>query len=274
MDTVEFVKVGKYEFKISESIKSYNDRIISHTFKIGGIYDNCIGVSYTYNYMNKPISAKIPHALYEPECSTGSNLEKGEGTIIMLKSLLNYVYNKIPSVNNFIFDDMSHIDCVEKDMSKKPPRSPTKPLNLAYFSIAYHGKTWYEKNFNAKMKDINKYNKYRERLEFLTDPSKKVDYIDFLRIARPNSELFPYLEKIYNNSKTYRDFFEAIPKSKRCDILYSWLVTFMEYYLRDVYSNYDWVIDVNTMNNISGGSKKKSYSGKYKLISHKRMDMF
>jgi len=273
METTEIIKVGKYDFKIVEDIRSYNSRIISHTFRIGGNYDKCISVSYIYNYMNKPISAKIPHALYEPECSMDSNLEKGEGTIIMLKTLLNYVYNKIPSINNFVFDDMSHIDCVEKDMAKKPPRSATKPLNLAYFSIAYHGKTWYEKNFNAKMKDNTKYNKYRERLEFLTDSSKKVDYIEFLRITRPNSELYSYLEKIYNKSETYRDFFEAIPKSKRCDILYSWLVSFIEYYLKDVYTNYDWVIDITSMNNVLGGNKKKIYSYKYKLISYKKMDL-
>ncbi len=277
MSSSTIIKVGKNEFKITESIMKFGDRIISHTFKIGGTYDNCIGVSYTYNNLNKPTNAKIPHALYEPECSMDSSLEKGSGTILMLKSLLKYVYTIIPSVASFTFDDMSHIDCVEKDMTQSPPRKPIKPLNLAYFSIAYNGQTWYEKHFNARMVDTAKYNRYRERIRFLTDPTVKVDYVEFLRIAQPPPELYSYLEKIYNKSDTYRSFFESIPKAKRCDILYSWLVSFMEYYLKDVFSTNDWVINILTMNNTIGGANKyniREYPSKYRLISHRNIHVF
>lgn len=273
METYKIVKAGKYNFKITEKRMAFGDRIISHTFKIGGDYDNCISVSYTYNN-NKPVSAKIPHALYEPECSVGSDLEKGAGTIIMLKTLLKYVYSKIPTVQTFTFEDMSNIDCIDKDMSKPIPRSPTKPLNLAYFSLAYNSETWYEKHFNARMSNKTKYTKYKERLDFLTNPSKKMEFVHFLEIVKPDQEQYIYLESIYNKSTTYRDFFELIPKTKRCDILYNWLSSFMEYYLKDVYSQYDWEMDITEINNTSrgGGRKSEPYPSKYRLIEYRRMD--
>jgi hypothetical protein len=272
MEQANTIKVGKYIFTIMENVMIFGgDRIISHTFRIGGDYNNCISVSYTYNN-NKPVSGKIPHALYEPECTVGSNLEKGTGTIIMLKTLLNYVYNKIPTVSIFNFEDMSNIDCVEKDLDTTIPRPPKKPLNLAYFSIAYYSETWYERNFNAKMNDKVKYAKYRDRLEFLTNPNKKLPFIKFLEIAQPSNNNIKYLEQKYNTTKAYRDFFESIPKSKRCTILYSWLSSFMEYYLKDVYSH-NWEIDINEMRQITGGSRSEAYPAKYRLVKFRRKDM-
>lgn len=275
---ITIVPVGKYKFKITETIMAFEDRIISHTFKIGGDYDNCISVSYTYNN-NKPVSATIPHALYEPECSTENPLEKGEGTVIMLKTLLKHVYSKIPTIHIFSFDDMSNIDCVEKDLKKSIPRSPTKPLNLAYFSIAYNSETWYEKQFNAKMTNSSKYTKYKKSLEFLTDPTAKLDFIKFLEITKPNETDYKYLESVYNKSKTYREFFEAMPKTKRCDILFNWLTSFMEYYLKNIYSPKDWEIDILEMNTTVGGSKgskgskSEAYPKKYRLVEFRRRDM-
>jgi len=267
METQTLIRSGKYEFKITENKLLYGaDRIISHTYRIGGNYDNCISVSYTYNN-NKPISAKIPHALYEPECSIAPPpLEKGAGTVLMLKTLLKYVYSRNPTVHIFSFDDMSHIDCIEKDTTKSIPRPPTKPLNLAYLSIAYNSKTWYELYFNAKMSDKVKYKKYEDRLNFLINPKEKVDFLRFLEIAKPPQEQHKYLEAIYKKSTTYRELFEAIPKTKRCDVLFDWLTSFMEYYLKDVYSPYNWEININEMKNIIGGSRRNLYSSTYKLV--------
>lgn len=275
MDTKEeIIKINGYTFKITETKMIYGgDRIISHTFKIGGDYDNCIGVSYTYNN-NKPVSAKIPHALYEPECSIGSNLEKGIGTVLMMKTLLRYVHNKIPSITTFQFDDMSHIDCIPKNTNKQPPRPSKKPLSLAYLSIAYNSKTWYEEKFNATLIDSKKYSSYREKISFLKDQHEKVEFTKFLEIAKPPIDQISYLESIYIKSKTYREFFDAIPKAHRCDILSPWLVQFMEYYLKGVFSTNDWQINVTAMN---GGSRSKTrkaiYPSKYKMINYKEYHM-
>lgn len=280
--STETVKVGKYTFVITENVMSFNDMIISHTFKIGGSYDDCMSVSYTYRGLT-PISAKLMTANYEPECSLGTSLEKGGGTALMLKTLLRYVYKKIPSIKIFTFEDMSHIDCEEKDLSKPPPRKLSKPLSLSYLSIAYNSSTWYEKYFDAKMTDSNRYREYKIMLEFLTNPSKKVDFITFLQIAKPPKDQYEYLEPLYNMSNTYRDFFKSIPFDDRCNILFSWLVGFMDYYFGSHYSPFKWQIDVTSPkisnDGLRGGRKRfrkrqtvkrsSDFPSHYKIISYR-----
>ena len=256
----------------------YRDQILIHTYKIGGDYEDCINISYIYEN-NKPLQAKIPHLLYEPECAVGSFLEKGSGTELIIKAALLYAYNDVNTIPFFQFDDNSHIDCVEKNMAKSPPRKSIKPVNLAFFYIAYHGKTWYEARFNAKMINLEKYRKYKNSLKFLTDPSQKPAFTEFLKIIRGSLETtdnLDILEGYYNRASTYREFFENIPKTKRCDILYEWLTTFMKYYIGSTFSDKEWYIDVNNMNNLnevqSGGSLSRSV--KYRIFSYKKMSNF
>jgi len=275
MSTDVVVQSGKYKFRIIRNIQKYEDQIITHTYKLGGDYNDCVNISYFYNN-NIPIKAKIPHLLYEPECAIDSNLERGGGTELMIKTAIQYAFSQVKTITKFEFDDNSHIDCVEKNMTLPPPRHPIKPLNLAYFMIAYHGMTWYEARFNAEMIDNKKYKLYRKKIEFLTDSKEKPSFKEFLSIIGNflnSTEIIPYLEKLYNKTTTYRDFFDAIPKSKRCDILYFWLTPFMNYYLGSVYSDRDWFIDVTKMNenhnSLSGGYKYKGKEYKYRIFSYK-----
>lgn len=278
--TTETITSGKYTFVVSENKMVYDKRIISHTFRIGGTYNDCISISYTYND-NVPISAKIVFVRYEPECPLESNLEKGGGTTIMLKTFLQHVVRKIPSITTFMFEDMSHIDCHERDLSIPPPRSPTRPLSLAYLSIAYNSCTWYEKHFDAKMTDNVRYANYRKSLKFLTDPTAKLDFISFLQIVQPPSEQCEYLEYRYKTTTTYRKFFDTLPIETRCDTLRPWLKTFMEYYLGNTYSSYNWEINV-TSPKITGGNKlkktrrqstKRNYPPTYKIITYNDMHL-
>lgn len=237
---------GKYTFVIKRSIQAYGDRILGRTYVLGGDYANCITISYKYTN-NTPVEASLPHLLYEPECSVGSTLERGGGSEIMIKTAIRHAHSEIPSISVFKFDDMSKIDCLPKDLSIPPERKPIKPLNLAYFSIAYHGKTWYELRFNAEMIDKERYARYRSSLSFLTEPESKLPFEQFLEIAQPPIDQIEILKPLYEGVETYRDFFNAIPKEKRCDMLYHWLSTFMRHYIGGVYSEMGWQINVGTM---------------------------
>lgn len=276
MNKMEELTIGKYKFKIKSNILVHNNKIICRTYKIGGDYLDCVNISYTY-HDNKPVSAKLPHLLYEPECTVGSSLEKGSGTEIMIKFAIQYAYNNVPSISKFEFDDDSHIDCIEKDMKKTPPRKPTKPVNLAYFYIAYHGMTWYEARFNAKMIDSEKYKAYKKSLLFLIDPKQKLPFIEFIQIiggsftSSSSSELITELEKYYTPAKTYREFFQNIPPIKRCHILYGWLTTFMEHYIRSTFSDKGWyinILDMETKPILKGGSLSNRLQ--YRLFSYKK----
>ena len=269
MSHVEFVQTGKYKFKITRNIQEFRGQTLIHTYKIGGAeLSDCVNISYIYEN-NKPKRAKIPHLLYEPECAVGSSLERGGGTELMIKTLLRYAFNEVPTVNQFEFEDNSHIDCMDKNLTNAPPRKPKKPLNLAYFFIAYHGMTWYEARFNATMIDKTKYKLYKEKLKFLTDAKPAFElFLNIIGSALSSTEEAAYLEKLYNKTATYREFFEAIPKTKRCLVLYSWLNTFMEHYLSTSFSSSGWVINVNNMDKpaqIVGGS----HGGLYKIFSYR-----
>ena len=86
--TTETITVGKYTFNIKDNILQTPDGMIySRSFKIGGNYSDCVNVSITYDRYNNPVSAKIPTLIYDPECSLTAPLDKGEGTIIMIKTL-------------------------------------------------------------------------------------------------------------------------------------------------------------------------------------------
>jgi len=271
------IRSGPDEFILYETEYRYGDIILNKSIKIGGDHDNCVGVSIMYRN-NKPISAKIPHAQYEPECSDGSTLKSGIGSINMVKTLLRYMYEKT-TISKVMFDDMSHIDCgtpeeLKEKLKQPPPRKNIKPLKLSYFSIAYHSKTWYELYFNATMYDETKYRAYRERLAFLTDP--KPDFSTFLSITTPPIEDIKRLEIYYDASQNYREFFEKIPKNDRCDLLSPWLVSFMTHYLKGVFSDNEWQINIVEMDkqDMQGGVRKKSrrktlkhpYPAHYKII--------
>lgn len=267
----------KYTFIIKRSIQSYGERILGRTYVLGGDYAKCITISYKYNN-NIPIEASLPHLLYEPECSVGSTLERGGESEVMIKTALRHAYSEIPSTTIFKFDDMSKIDCLPKNMSIPPERKPIKPLNLAYFSIAYHSKTWYELRFNAEMIDKVQYANYRSSLSFLTDSATKPSFEDFLEIAQPPVDQIEILKPLYESAETYRDFFNAIPKAKRCDMLYYWLSTFMKHYIGRVYTEMDWQINIDTMDkhlSKGGGYTRKQKRGQsrkktqYRLYDYK-----
>jgi hypothetical protein len=63
------------------------------------------------------------------------------------------------------------------------------------------------------------------------------------------------LENFYTNSKTYSEFFHLIPEQDRCRLLRPWIKEFMNYYLKGVFSNFDWEIQLS---NIRGGSLSKT----------------
>ena len=148
VSTSDIIDIGRYRFKVIKNIIKHNDILISHTYKVGGDYADCINVSYKYSN-NVPISVSMPHLLYEPECAIGSILEKGTGTELLIKSAIRYAYTDVPSLSIFTFDDMSHIDCNKKDITKRVPRKPSNLLSLHWSTSSSHIMTRYEARYSA-----------------------------------------------------------------------------------------------------------------------------
>jgi hypothetical protein len=251
--TTELINVGKYRFNIIDNISTNEEGLVyNRNFKIGGNYEDCVNVSIKYDIRGKAISAKIPTLVYDEECSTGTPLDRGEGTIIMIKTLLRYINNKIPEITEFVFEDKSNIECgteEEKHQKRRRKRGTyARPLVLYYFSIAFNCVTWYEKHFNAYQQDLKQHNEYRIRVKgLLKDEKMKPSFNEFLLIAQPPMKYLEELKSLYEKSNTYGEFFTSIPKNDRCRLVREWLPTFMEHYLKDVFKNTDWVINVKKM---------------------------
>jgi hypothetical protein len=258
------VKKGKYTFFITNNIETWNGVITGINYKICGNIRDCVNISVQFDN-NVAVSASIQQAMYDEELSLYEPLGRGEGSIIMIKTLLMHIKSLHPELKKIRFDDMSSIECTsDKDIENNRSRLIKKGTNLPlyYLSIAYNGETWYEKYFRAVQEDTTKQNAYRVRVnKMLNDITEKpTEYIDFLKITKVPMNIRVELENFYTNSKTYSEFFHLIPKQDRCRLLRSWIKEFMKYYLKGVFSNFDWEIQLSNI--ISKTRKKQNKSEK------------
>ena len=269
METETLVNLGKYKFRIVDKITKYEERILGRNLKIGGNYPDCVNISISYSG-DTPISAYIPILVYDEECSIETPLDRGGGSIIMIKELLTYVKQKIPEIKNINFEDLSQIDCANLDeIAKysgiKKKGTHIKPIPLYFFSILFNGKTWYEKHFNARLKQDKAHKAYRSKVEQMLTMQKPLFDI-FLQIINPPIQIIPELKKYYDNNMSYGDFFRAIPVSDRCHLVRDWITTFMNYYIGDVFSNNNWIIPIHSF---TGGKKQtKKNKSKYRIIRY------
>ena len=104
------VTAGPYKFQIIDNTLYSRDKteIWCRNFKIGGSYPDCVNISIIYEN-NKPIDASMPFLLSDSDCAFNRPLEKGGGAIIMIKTLLNYVYMQLPTLTYIKFYDKSKI---------------------------------------------------------------------------------------------------------------------------------------------------------------------
>jgi len=272
METETIVNSGKYKFRIVDKITKYEERIIGRNLKIGGNYSDCVNILISYSG-DTPVSAYIPILVYDEECSIETPLDRGGGSVVMIKELLTYVKQKIPEITSVNFEDLSQIDCanaeeITKYQGTKKKGTYIKPIPLYFFSILFNSKTWYEKHFDARLKQDRAHKAYRSKVEQMLTMQKPA-FDNFLQIINPPVKIIPELKKYYDSYTTYGDFFRAIPVQDRCELVRDWITTFMQYYIGNVFSNNNWIIPINSF---VGGSKQtkknKKNKSKYRIIRY------
>lgn len=240
------------KYTIIQYIQKYNGRIIGNTYEISGDYPGCVHIGYKYEN-------NIPKKAILTRLSYGANES-------MIKYAIQNVYNDISSIPIFEFDDDSHISYSPVDMAN--------PVSLAFFYIAYYGMTWYEAHFNAKMRDSERYTAYQKSLSFLTDPTQKVPFIQFVEIIggyiSSSTEFITVLATYYMPATTYREFFQNIPSIKRIYTLYGWIDIFIEHYIGKIYTNKDWYINVMDME-AKSIMKEESEIINHNIFSYKKI---
>ena len=235
-------------FEIIDETFSLGDQIYSRIFKILG---DCVHISIRYD-KNQPVSADINFGEFNV-C-----IERKK-YITMVKTLLSVFHTKIPTITELSFDDNSNIECTTN----------VYPVSLYYLSIAFNGETWYENIFNARQKDVNKHTKYKEKINkllYLEEEKSNTNFIRFLQISCPPGELFDELEKYYIVSKTFGDFFTSIPEIDRCRLVGDWISNFMRYFLKEVFSYNDWIIELPA---VSTYDIQKYYCPDYQIFHNR-----
>jgi hypothetical protein len=202
----------------------------------GKEFQKCVEI-----FINKE-NGKLCQIYSEPEC--WSNLGKKGNTVDMIKGALQ-VCNTLFGTTNFVFDDMSTIECGMSNKDGKPPRKLTSPFSLAHLYLAQRGKTWYEYNFNARISNSEKRVEYEKAIQRLYDPVAKSELMfdTFLRSVHINTMQSNYLKPFYESCSTWNEFFNAIPKSKICFAFFKWLPDFIDrHILRFKPLHHEWEI--------------------------------
>ena len=112
------INTGKYTFQITDNTLYAREQIYCRNFKIGSINLDCVNVSISYS-QNEPVSASIPHIMYDQDCSIDTHLDRGEGSITMIKTLLQYIHKQLPTITEVNFEDKSNIECASEDEIQK-----------------------------------------------------------------------------------------------------------------------------------------------------------
>ena len=266
------VSVGKYRFNIIDNTTEFGGRIICRNFKMGSDqYPDCVNVSISYNMDNRPMKAHIPTLTSHPRCAKDNNLDKGEGSVLMIKELLRHINKQIPEITTFTFEDYSKLECgTEEEKTAKDDRvvgTHAYPVSLFYFSIAFNGITWYEKHFHATLRTPEQYRSYREGIKRICGTKEsKMSFDQFLSIATPTREQIEELQPYYEKADTYYQFFSSIPFERRCPLVRNWIHVFMAHILQGIFQHTDWMMDVTTMDtppiSMGGGKRTTRKRGK------------
>jgi hypothetical protein len=140
-----------------------------------------------------------------------------------------------PNCVRYELDDCSSFKCALPD--------GTDPVvSLKPFHIAFHGATWYEKYFGAKL--THNHEVYRRLCLNLYDSSKKPTSFSF-----KHKDLDEDLGQLYKTTHTWHDFFQAIQAKygdKKCTAVYPWIMDAMFHIFdnSNMFEIHKWYIDL------------------------------
>lgn len=229
--------------------------IMSHNFKIGG-EENCIELDINY-IKNNPISGHLTMVEYSPKCAVGATMDKGGGTRIMLNALFEHIHEIFPGIKQIFFEDMSKIDCATDEERSKSrnlkSRSLVKPIDLARFSIAFNGTTWYEKYFGARLSDNIQHETYRDAVNSMLNHKPSLEELNI------PSEIFEEILEYYTATITLSELLNIIPHVDRCKHARAWIIKYVVKILGGKFNHDGWAIDLPVMSMRGGRNRTNKY---------------
>lgn len=219
-------------YKVKTNKAYYNVIIDNDNIYVGGKTYYCLAIHQELNL--------IKHMdCYYNKLPNVESVEANDMMYALLYILKEKYSNK--DICKIVFEDESNNDCG----------------NLASYYLAFKEKTWYEKNFNAKLKDDILMKDYIQHKKIFTN--KSLSNNDFERDIFQYKDISPEYKKIiidiYKVSISNKDFLNKIYKyikenNVNClTFLRPWLDSFIKIRLKFAFINgQKWIINCNDFN--------------------------
>jgi hypothetical protein len=225
---------GVFHLKISPEKNRHTQIIESYFIGLGSKNNKCVQLSVP-SIESTIKTGTLSWVKAEDDCSLEQYIKKGLAHHMVLLGI-TLARDINPFLEKINLDDMSTFTC---DL----PDTKSYKIQMKAFHIAFHGATWYEYYFSAKL--LVDYDKYSKLKMNLYDIDKKPEGFKF-----NNVQLQEELEPLYKNSKTWAEFFELIDKKygkKKCGVVYPWLL--LAFYIifenNSIFENVKWYINLN-----------------------------
>ncbi len=174
---------------------------------------------------------------YNLECSLEHDFKRGADTNMILKLFLAYIHKHYPYVKYLKFDDASHRTCDDGQL-----------IDLAEMTYITTGKTWYEKNFGAKLEKSSKTDFIKAEHRF-QEMKLKVTWETFSgNFPKEILTEIPDMQKMYEEATTWQNFFgplrERMGIENFCPFVAPWLEQFMHSYFGTKFIKFKYLMPV------------------------------
>lgn len=205
--------VGTFKASISPSntvnLQTREQQTTSYTITIGG-KNQCVQIKVmndTTVTSAELLSVKTSFG----DCEMYGLTIRSEKTVHMILLAITIMCTEFSHIQTLKLLDTSSFICEFDNGSKQG-------ISLTLYEILFHGASWYEKRFGAKLLNSNLHNQYIESIKNFINPEYKSQTFDFNNIVL-NDKLMP----IYSTTNTWRDFLQKIYKlNNTCQIVAPW----------------------------------------------------
>jgi hypothetical protein len=193
-----------------EPFKDRNTNNVEHySVSIGSRKSKCIHITVPGGTSGEGTLSWVSKMV--PECYlTANDTSKLSQHIVNLAFTIARDIN--PSCTRYRLDDCSSFPC-------KLPNGTEYAMPMKQFHIAFHGGTWYECYFGAKL--LHSHEIYERGKLNLYNSSKKPAKFSF-----NHRDLEEILRPLYTSTSTWWEFFQAIQTKygdKKCSVIYPWI---------------------------------------------------
>lgn len=240
------VKKNDLEFRATISFpeKVYKEATQQYIIEFGG-HRKCIIVTI---YDQEP-EGWLTGLKHHADCASNKKLLKGDdGTVVMLKSALQFAKRKFPFLQMFKFVDNSYVK-LSKDVR----------IKLPVYYLVKHKKTWYQEKIGARVEDDKHQAELENMNHILDDASYKVSSYEtydvfFKKCILLSKEdilesLFDELQnnreihRKFDDCKTIREFLLYLDATYQVNIFHVWLERFISL----SFDSQTWIIDCATL---------------------------